>query len=165
MQAERWKKVEQFYQAALAVPREKRDEFLASTCADDAELREEVRSLLAQNTDSFLESAPLAAKNALSAGSKLGNFEILELIGCGGMGEVYRARDARLGREVAIKVCAEHFTERFEREARTIAQLNHPARAARLPGRACYNPANGADRGDSPGTIRNRRSHRRRGNG
>jgi len=132
MQAERWKKVEQFYQAALAVPREKRDEFLASTCADDAELREEVRSLLAQNTDSFLESAPLAAKNALSAGSKLGNFEILELIGRGGMGEVYRARDSRLKREVAIKVLPAALARdpdriaRFEREARAASALNHP---------------------------------------
>src|SRR5215468_6910832 len=62
----------------------------------------------------------------LERGSKLGPYEIIEQIGKGGMGEVYRARDTRLGRDVAIKVSAEKFTERFEREARVIASLNHP---------------------------------------
>jgi serine/threonine protein kinase len=63
---------------------------------------------------------------AISAGTRLGPYEILEAIGRGGMGEVYRARDTRLGRHVAIKVSAEKFSDRFEREARTIATLNHP---------------------------------------
>ena len=63
---------------------------------------------------------------SLSAGTHLGPYEILALIGAGGMGEVYRARDTRLNREVAIKVSAQQFTERFEREARSIAALNHP---------------------------------------
>jgi Tol biopolymer transport system component len=62
----------------------------------------------------------------LTPGTKLGPYEILAPIGAGGMGEVYRARDTRLGRDVAIKVSAEHFTDRFEREARAIAALNHP---------------------------------------
>src|SRR6201984_1702986 len=62
----------------------------------------------------------------LSAGDKLGPYEILAPIGAGGMGEVYRARDPRLGRDVAIKVSAQQFSERFEREARAIAALNHP---------------------------------------
>src|ERR1700674_188482 len=62
---------------------------------------------------------------ALSPGDKLGPYEILELIGKGGMGEVYRARDSRLNRDVAIKVSAAQFTERFEREARAVAALNH----------------------------------------
>ena len=62
----------------------------------------------------------------LSAGTRLGPYEILAPIGAGGMGEVYRARDTRLGRDVAIKVSAQQFTERFEREARSIAALNHP---------------------------------------
>src|ERR1700693_3791516 len=62
----------------------------------------------------------------LSAGDRLGPYEILALIGVGGMGEVYRARDPRLGRDVAIKVSAQQFTERFEREARAVAALNHP---------------------------------------
>src|ERR1700686_5158663 len=63
---------------------------------------------------------------SLSAGDKLGPYEILGLIGAGGMGEVYKARDPRLGRDVAIKVSAAQFTERFEREARAVAALNHP---------------------------------------
>ena len=63
---------------------------------------------------------------SLAAGTRLGPYEILALIGAGGMGEVYRARDPRLGRDVAIKVSAEQFSERFEREARAIAALNHP---------------------------------------
>src|SRR5213592_2584738 len=61
----------------------------------------------------------------LTAGTHLGHYEIVALIGAGGMGEVYRARDSRLGRDVAIKVSAERFRERFEREARAVAVLNH----------------------------------------
>ena len=57
--------------------------------------------------------------------TRLGPYEIVAPIGAGGMGEVYRARDTRLDRAVAVKVCAEQFSERFEREARAIAGLNH----------------------------------------
>ena len=63
---------------------------------------------------------------ALGAGDKLGPYEILEPIGKGGMGEVWKARDTRLDRTVAIKVSQEKFSERFEREARAVAALNHP---------------------------------------
>ena len=63
---------------------------------------------------------------ALPAGTRLGPYEILARIGAGGMGEVYRAIDSRLNREVAIKVSAERFSDRFEREARAVAALNHP---------------------------------------
>src|ERR1700731_4643090 len=62
----------------------------------------------------------------LFVGDKLGPYEILAPIGAGGMGEVYRAHDTRLRRDVAIKVSAERFSERFEKEARAIASLNHP---------------------------------------
>jgi eukaryotic-like serine/threonine-protein kinase len=62
----------------------------------------------------------------LNAGEQLGPYEILARIGAGGMGEVYRARDPRLNREVAIKISAERFSERWEREARAVAALNHP---------------------------------------
>src|SRR5258708_31155508 len=62
----------------------------------------------------------------LSAGTRLGPYEILAPIGAGGMGEVWRARDSRLDRIVAIKVSSEQFSERFEREARAVAALNHP---------------------------------------
>lgn len=62
----------------------------------------------------------------LSAGDKLGPYEIVVLIGEGGIGEVYRATDTRLGRPVAIKISARDFSDRFEREARAISALNHP---------------------------------------
>ena len=62
----------------------------------------------------------------LAKGKKLGPYEIVEAIGQGGMGEVYRARDTRLERDIAVKLSLEIFSERFEREARTIASLNHP---------------------------------------
>src|SRR6267143_2070184 len=62
----------------------------------------------------------------LTAGARLGPYEIQTLLGAGGMGEVYRAHDTRLGRTVAIKVSRERFSDRFQREARAIANLNHP---------------------------------------
>src|ERR1022692_1486338 len=132
MQADLWKKVEALYQAALAQPPEERAAFLLQACPDDPQLRGEVQSLLDQQADFFLESAPLSAIKALSAGAKLGNFEIVELLGRGGMGEVYRARDSRLKRDVAIKVLPAGLARdpdriaRFEREARAAGALNHP---------------------------------------
>ena len=69
---------------------------------------------------------------SISPGDKLGAYEILSLVGAGGMGEVYKARDTRLERIVAVKVLASHLTgntaarERFEREARAVSALNHP---------------------------------------
>src|SRR5215469_14492704 len=62
----------------------------------------------------------------LDRGAKLGPYEILQPLGAGGMGEVYQARDTRLNRSVAIKISSAQFSERFEREARAIAALNHP---------------------------------------
>ena len=63
---------------------------------------------------------------SLPSGTRLGTYEILAPIGAGGMGEVYRARDPRMRRDVAIKVSAERFSDRFEREVRAVAALNHP---------------------------------------
>src|SRR5580765_997446 len=63
---------------------------------------------------------------ALTAGDKLGPYEIISLIGKGGMGEVYSAHDPRTGRDVAVKVSGERFSERFDREVRAVASLNHP---------------------------------------
>ncbi len=63
---------------------------------------------------------------SLSVGDKLGPYEILSRIGAGGMGEVYRAHDSRIGRDVAVKISTLQFSERFEREARAVAALNHP---------------------------------------
>jgi eukaryotic-like serine/threonine-protein kinase len=68
----------------------------------------------------------MPALMTLAGGSKLGPYEILVPLGAGGMGEVYKARDTRLDRIVAIKTSRTEFSERFEREARTIASLNHP---------------------------------------
>ena len=62
----------------------------------------------------------------LSVGDKLGPYEVISLIGKGGMGEVYRAHDPRTGRDVAVKVSAQQFSERFDREVRAVASLNHP---------------------------------------
>ena len=62
----------------------------------------------------------------MTPGTRLGPYEIAEQIGAGGMGQVYKARDTRLDRTVAVKISAEQFSERFEREARSVAALNHP---------------------------------------
>src|SRR5580658_9435292 len=62
----------------------------------------------------------------LAEKTRFGPYEIIALLGAGGMGEVYEARDTRLDRTVAIKICTGRFTERFEREARAISSLNHP---------------------------------------
>ena len=132
MEAERWKQIEELCQAALEQPPEVRAAFLERACPDDAKLRADVQALLNQQADSFLESAPISAIKGLGAGAKLGNFEIVELLGRGGMGEVWRARDARLKREVAIKVLPAGLARdpdriaRFEREARAASALNHP---------------------------------------
>jgi eukaryotic-like serine/threonine-protein kinase len=63
---------------------------------------------------------------SLSAGEQLGPYRVIEKIGAGGMGEVYRAHDSRLNRDVAVKVSSERFSERFSREAHAVAALNHP---------------------------------------
>ena len=115
----------------MAQPPEKRAAFLAQACPDDPKLRGEVQWLLDEQAESFLESGPLSTVRALSAGAKLGNFEV-ELLGRGGMGEVWRARDSRLKRDVAIKVLPAGLARNpdriagFEREARAASALNHP---------------------------------------
>jgi serine/threonine protein kinase/Tol biopolymer transport system component len=126
-----WSQVEELFHAALAQPPDRRAEFLRQMCPEDSQLRGEVQALLEKAlTGGFLNGSPLssmeAAPPALSPGQKVGSFEILELIGRGGMGEVYKARDTRLGRMVALKRSRRQFSDRFEREARAIAALNHP---------------------------------------
>jgi serine/threonine protein kinase len=138
MQAERWKQVEALFEAAQQRPADERAEFLRQACPSDPELRAEVESLLkaAESRDPLLDGWLLSSiaerPPALKPGDRLGNFEIVVLIGRGGMGEVYRARDLRLKREVAIKTLPSGFASdrdrisRFEREARAASALNHP---------------------------------------
>lgn len=129
---ERWHRVEAILHSALALDGNARDAFLDAACGDDADLRREVESLLAQSASGGVLDHPLSALRdesrtvALAPGNRLGPYEIEGLIGQGGMGMVYRARDTRLSRTVAIKTVRARFSPRFEREARAVAALNHP---------------------------------------
>ena len=128
MTPERWQLVKEVLDGALHVGGEERGAFLGRACQTDPSLRIEVDALLAsapEVVDEFLKSAP-PQRMQLAKGSRLGPYEIDCLVGFGGMGEVYRARDTRLGRVVAIKVYLEPLRARFEREARAISALNHP---------------------------------------
>ncbi len=128
MTTERWQLVKEVLNGALHVGGEERATFLGRACQTDPSLRIEVDALLASAPDvvqQFLKSPP-PHRMQLAKGSRLGPYEIDCLVGSGGMGEVYRARDTRLGRVVAIKVYLEPLRERFEREARAISALNHP---------------------------------------
>jgi len=128
MTPERWLQVKEVLNGALHVGGEERAAFLGRACQTDPSLRIEVDALLASAPgvgEEFLKSAP-PHRMQLAKGSRLGPYEIDCLVGTGGMGEVYRARDTRLGRVVAIKVYLEPLQTRFEREARAISRLNHP---------------------------------------
>ena len=128
MTPERWQQVKEVLNGALHVGGEERAAFLGRACQTDPSLRIEVDALLAsapEVVEEFLKSAP-PQRMQLVKGSRLGPYEIDCLVGFGGMGEVYRARDTRLGRVVAIKVYLEPLRTRFEREARAISALNHP---------------------------------------
>jgi serine/threonine protein kinase/TolB-like protein/tetratricopeptide (TPR) repeat protein len=143
---DRWQQISRLYHDALARDEHQRAAFLDEACAGDAELRREVGSLLGYQGDAkeFIEAPALdvmakglAGAPALSmSGRQIGVYKILSLLGSGGMGEVYRARDGKLGRDVAIKVlpvsCAADpdRLHRLEREARLLAALNHPHIAA-----------------------------------
>jgi serine/threonine protein kinase len=132
---ERWARVERLYHEALARGAHEREAFLADTCAGDDALRREIESLLAHDGGAAFLSTPAVANGiggGIRIGQALGPYVISAQIGEGGMGEVYRARDTTLNRDVAIKVLPEAFAAdadrvaRFQREARTLASLDHP---------------------------------------
>jgi serine/threonine protein kinase len=147
MKPERWKQIEQLYHAALDREPDERAAFLAETCIDDSGLRREVEELLRYDgaAESFIEGNALAFEARrlepeelmqtapqLLPGQRIGAYKILALLAAGGMGVVYRARDERLLRDVAIKLLPPEFTadrgrvRRFAREARAASALNHP---------------------------------------
>jgi serine/threonine protein kinase/Flp pilus assembly protein TadD len=135
MEQERWREIERLYHLALEQEPSRQGNFLAEVCPHDAELRAEVESLLTQSggterlidQTAWAEADDLAAtRTVLTSGERLGPYQILGLLGEGGMGKVYRGLDTRLNRAVAVKISAEQFSNRFEREARAISALNHP---------------------------------------
>jgi serine/threonine protein kinase/TolB-like protein/Tfp pilus assembly protein PilF len=142
MKPERWVQVEQLCQAALDHQENQRAAFLDRACAGDEALRQEVDSLLKYQATAkkFIEVPALdvaaraaAAEHARSlVGQQLSHYEIMSLLGAGGMGEVYLARDSSLGRQVALKLLPPQFTQdrsrllRFKQEARATSALNHP---------------------------------------
>jgi len=145
IEAERRQRIDDLCHAALDRPADQRSAFLAAACNGDEPLRQEVEKLLAHAdaAERFL-ATPITAvaaeifadDRASLAGRQIGGYQMLSFLGAGGMGEVYRARDTRLGRDVAIKVVADPLLaipgrrSRFELEARVLATLNHPHIAA-----------------------------------
>ena len=131
MTPDRWQEIKRLFDAALARTPDGRDSYLAEACRGDAGLREELESLLAAHERPGHLSGVLGVR-ILVTGSRLGPYEILSMLGAGGMGEVYKARDTRLDRSVAIKVLPPGVTsdpaarQRLEREARAAAALAHP---------------------------------------
>jgi len=150
MSAANWDRVKQLFQAALDRPPHERVAYLREVCGSDRALQAEVESLLARHGEAssfavrpaseLLGQLTVGADGRMfdspglvvHAGDQIGVYEIQSLLGAGGMGEVYRARDTDLGRDVAIKVLQPAFLAdrarlaRFEREARVLAALSHP---------------------------------------
>ena len=126
-----WNRIKALFQAAVELPPQDRDAFLDQACGGDRTLQREVESLLTAHREAgdFAERPAMAT---LTESPVDGHYQILSLLGAGGMGEVYRARDVALGRDVAIKILPPVFAvdqerrARFDREAHLLASLNHP---------------------------------------
>jgi len=135
MQAERWKQIEDLYQAAVAQPPEKRAEFIEQACPGDPQLRAEVESLLqdAGERTSFFEGLVAFGSSEAAAGAVIGSYHLLQPIGQGGMGEVWLAEQQRpVRRRVAIKLIkagmdTREVVARFESERQALALMDHPA--------------------------------------
>jgi eukaryotic-like serine/threonine-protein kinase len=142
MTPERWQQVKQILESALERSPADRSAFLNEACAGDPLLRSEVESLVSAHDQAGHSIEAIAAEAAtemlsddratLIAGKRIGRYEVLNLIGRGGMGEVFLAQDASLGRKVALKLLRGDFTRdpdrlrRFQQEARSASALNHP---------------------------------------
>ena len=142
MKAERWKQVNDLFQSAVERAPDERAAFLDESCQGDEALRREVESLLTshERAENFIELpafevAPQLVTNdrpGALVGKLIGHYRIESLIGVGGMGEVYLARDERLGRKAALKLLPHSLTtdetqlSRFKNEARSASALNHP---------------------------------------
>jgi predicted ATPase len=142
MNPDQYEKVGQLFHAALELPRERRSTFLNGACEADPDLRQEVESLLLAHDQAgdFVEGPAATVAGEWLArpdepepvSGRIGAYDVLSLIGRGGMGEVYLAHDTRLGRKVAVKLLQSVLTSnpdavrRFEQEARAASSLNHP---------------------------------------
>src|SRR5213082_3116499 len=142
MKAERWKQVNDLFQSAVERAPAERAAFLDEACRGDESLRREVGSLLTshERSENFIELpafevAPelvTSERTNTLVGKLIGHYRIESLVGVGGMGEVYLARDERLGRKAALKLLPDSLTtdetqlSRFKNEARTASSLNHP---------------------------------------
>ncbi len=143
---DRWATIERLYQAAVERSPAERHAFLEDACGGDEALRSEIESLLrfGDEADTFIEQPAAAMMSAVVPGAAeslpdagligqhIGDYRVMSRLGSGGMGEVYRAHDSRLGRDVAIKVLPTNLSRdperlwRLQREARLLASLNHP---------------------------------------
>jgi serine/threonine protein kinase/tetratricopeptide (TPR) repeat protein len=142
MTPERWQQVDGIFQAAIELDSAERAAFLNTSCSGDEELRREVESLITTDEQglSFIDAPAyevaagllLSETPELNEGQHIGHYQIVSMLGAGGMGEVYLAQDTKLGRQIALKLLPAEFTgnperlRRFQQEARAVSALNHP---------------------------------------